>query len=90
MTCDSYHSTPQDPDCPFCVIIALVKALDRLAPEDPALTPAFRLLNKAQLERAAARRAATVPPQGAGPAANAVPVATAARGRADARPGSEW
>ncbi len=57
MNCDNYHSTPQDPDCPFCVIVALTKALDKIAPDHPALTPAFRLLNKAQLERAAARRA---------------------------------
>lgn len=57
MNCDNYHSEPQDPDCPFCVIVALVKALEPLDPGAAALTPAFRLLNKAQLERAAARRA---------------------------------
>lgn len=58
MNCDSYHVEPQSIDCPYCVILALVKALEPLDPRAPALTPAFRLLNSAQLERARARRQA--------------------------------
>ncbi len=58
MNCDNYHSEPQSPDCPWCIILALVKALEIADPHAPALTPAFRILNQAQLERARARRQA--------------------------------
>jgi hypothetical protein len=58
VTCDSYHSTPQAPDCPFCVIVALTLALEKLDPHAAALTPAMELLRRTQRERALARKAA--------------------------------
>jgi hypothetical protein len=58
MTCDNYHATPQSSDCPYCVILALIKALEKIAPNDPALPPGRALLCKSERERAKARRAA--------------------------------
>jgi len=58
MNCDNYHGSGQDPRCPWCVVRVLARALETLDPENPALTPAWELLKRAQQERRAARESA--------------------------------
>jgi hypothetical protein len=58
VNCNNYHATPQAPDCPYCVIVALTLALEKIAPNDPALTPAMMLLSRARRAQADDRRAA--------------------------------
>ena len=58
MNCDNYHIEPKSPDCPWCVIVALTLALEKVDPNAAALTPAMMLLRKAERERALARKAA--------------------------------
>lgn len=58
MTHDNYHSEPQSPDCPYCVIVALTLALEKIDPSNAALTPAMHLLHRQERERALARKAA--------------------------------
>lgn len=38
MDCSNYHSTKQDPACPFCLLRSLARALERADPLAPALT----------------------------------------------------
>lgn len=51
MNCRNFHAEKQSPTCPYCVVVALTKALEKIDPLNPALTPAMELLRKAQKEK---------------------------------------
>jgi len=48
MNCRDYHATKQDPHCPYCVVACLLESLRTHDPNDPAITPAVMLLDKAR------------------------------------------
>jgi hypothetical protein len=56
--CGNFHVEKTSPDCPYCIVRMLTRALELRDPNAPELTPAMVLLEKAKKEREWARRTA--------------------------------
>ena len=58
MNCSNYHTTKTDPDCPYCIVRMLYRALETRDPKAPELTPAAVLLDRAKRASDDARKEA--------------------------------